>query len=81
MSNFKCEKCGAEIIDSEVGYVSGCEHYPPEYVEFEVDFRNKVKASLKPDGLYDVYLGRYCIKLNVSYKNLMTLKSILEKTK
>jgi hypothetical protein len=28
MSNFKCSKCGTDIIDSENGYITGCEHYP-----------------------------------------------------
>ena len=28
MSNFKCEKCGKDIIDSQTGYINGCEHYP-----------------------------------------------------
>ena len=27
MSNFLCEHCGTEIIDSEQGYITGCEHY------------------------------------------------------
>ena len=30
MSNFKCEKCDKDIIDSENRYVTGCEHYPVE---------------------------------------------------
>ena len=30
MSNFTCEKCNKDIIDSESGYVTGCEHYPVE---------------------------------------------------
>lgn len=28
MSNFICEHCHAEIIDSDQGYVAGCDHYP-----------------------------------------------------
>ncbi len=28
MSNFLCEHCHAEIIDSDEGYVTGCDHYP-----------------------------------------------------
>lgn len=28
MSSFICDKCGAEIIDTRHGYISGCEHYP-----------------------------------------------------
>ena len=30
MSNFKCEKCGKLIIDSQPNLQTfGCEHYPP----------------------------------------------------
>lgn len=28
MSSFRCEKCGKNIIDTEIGFVTGCEHYP-----------------------------------------------------
>jgi len=30
MSNFICEKCGVYCMDTPRGYVSGCEHYPPD---------------------------------------------------
>lgn len=30
MSNFNCEHCGALCCDSERGYTTGCEHYPPD---------------------------------------------------
>lgn len=30
MSNFKCDKCGAPCSDTPEGYVTGCEHYPPD---------------------------------------------------
>ena len=35
MSNFTCEVCGAPIIDSPLGYITECIHYPldPEEVE------------------------------------------------
>ena len=28
MSNFDCQKCGKEIIDSTNGYITGCRHWP-----------------------------------------------------
>jgi len=28
MSSFICEKCNAKILDTELGYITGCEHYP-----------------------------------------------------
>ena len=30
MSSFRCEKCGADILDTEHGYPTGCKHYPLE---------------------------------------------------
>ena len=30
MSNFNCEYCGAICSDSDYGYITGCEHYPPD---------------------------------------------------
>jgi len=35
MSNFACENCGRTQVDKDgVGYVAGCEHYPPEHSDF-----------------------------------------------
>ncbi len=28
MSNFRCQMCGTDIVDSPNGYVTGCVHYP-----------------------------------------------------
>ena len=39
MSNFVCSACGALIIDSPTGYVTGCEHYPFEDVDDCPDVR------------------------------------------
>lgn len=30
MSRFNCEHCGALCANSPAGYISGCEHYPPD---------------------------------------------------
>lgn len=30
MSHFICPECGAHIVDSPRGYLSGCSHYPME---------------------------------------------------
>ena len=32
MSNFTCEHCGTDIIDSPEGFVTECKHYPREQV-------------------------------------------------
>jgi len=28
MSSFLCEHCGASILDTPIGYITGCKHYP-----------------------------------------------------
>lgn len=28
MSNFRCEICGKDILDTPAGYITECEHYP-----------------------------------------------------
>lgn len=30
MSNFTCEHCNTDLIDSPYGYITGCEHYPAD---------------------------------------------------
>jgi hypothetical protein len=30
MSSHQCPHCEALCIDTEMGYISGCEHYPPD---------------------------------------------------
>lgn len=35
MSNFKCEQCGADCIDSPAGYITGCKHYPVGKLNYE----------------------------------------------
>ena len=30
MSSFTCPTCGTDIIDSDTGYITGCEHYPKD---------------------------------------------------
>jgi hypothetical protein len=34
MSSFICDKCGKEILDSDQGYITGCEHYPLETLTY-----------------------------------------------
>lgn len=28
MSSYECEKCGLPIIDTNLGYITGCPHWP-----------------------------------------------------
>lgn len=30
MSNFACDKCGCVCGDTTAGYITGCQHYPPD---------------------------------------------------
>ena len=30
MSNFQCGKCGAMCYDTHHGYITGCQHHPPD---------------------------------------------------
>lgn len=30
MSSFYCDRCGKMCADTEVGYITGCEHYPAD---------------------------------------------------
>ena len=41
MSHFACEHCGATCIDTQYGYIQGCEHHPPERfsISFIIDTR------------------------------------------
>jgi len=32
LSSFYCPECGAVCLDTEKGYMTGCEHYPPDIV-------------------------------------------------
>ncbi len=50
MSSFNCEVCGALCIDSPIGYVTGCEHYPPDVKPLPADM-----AKILHDNLWDLY--------------------------
>ena len=30
MSSFNCEHCNAQCVDTEFGYITGCQHHPPD---------------------------------------------------
>lgn len=44
MSNFKCGKCGAMCYDTPTGYITGCEHYPPDCRQPDDDARRKLRG-------------------------------------
>ena len=50
MSNFICEKCGKHCIDSPLGYVTGCEHYPPDMQRLPANMEKVLH-----DNLWDLY--------------------------
>lgn len=55
MSHFNCEHCGTTCIDSAHGYVTGCEHHPPDIVEdgFGSHWRNHCH-NCKQHGVIEV---------------------------
>lgn len=50
MSNFNCEKCGKLCIDSPLGCITGCEHYPPEMQRLPANM-----GKILYDNLWDLY--------------------------
>lgn len=44
MSNFRCEICDIDILDTEKGYIAECEHYPIEVVD---PSRDTMEAFIK----------------------------------
>jgi len=45
MSNFTCEKCGVDILDSPRGYITACEHYPLCVKPNEKERKPAIKAK------------------------------------
>ncbi len=46
MSNFICEKCGKPCFDSPLGYVTGCEHYPPDMQRLPPDMETMQQEKI-----------------------------------
>ena len=46
MSSFKCDKCKKPILDTQMGYITYCTHYPKE-VFYGSQFKNKKVANAK----------------------------------
>jgi len=55
MSNFCCEKCGAVCIDTEAGYVTGCEHYPVE--SWREALRDRAAEAVQEERLAEIRAG------------------------
>lgn len=53
MSNFVCEQCGAEILDTPTGYTTGCPHYPLETLNAEFAYLPKLLEELEMPFLLD----------------------------
>jgi len=52
MNSFNCQICGKVNRDSISGYVSGCEHYPPEQKGiYWVYHQNKDPKRIKLDAV------------------------------
>ena len=50
MSNFVCEKCGKQCIDSPLGYITGCEHYPADMERLPANME-----KILYDNLWELY--------------------------
>ena len=62
MSHFHCEQCGLLMIDSDRGYINGCEHYRADVPEDKLSRREKVlirstRMAWERDRLEAVALG------------------------
>ena len=66
MSSFICGFCGKEIIDTENGYITGCEHYPIEERPQSLDPKTEalimamnkdIKKSMKTELEYKIITG------------------------
>lgn len=59
MSNFICDKCGTECVDSPRGYVTGCEHYPADVREIpeaeKQQIINAINAAIDAITQYEWY--------------------------
>jgi len=47
MSNFTCEVCGAPIIDSPLGYITECIHYPLDPEDAELSKADAIYEELR----------------------------------
>jgi hypothetical protein len=56
MSNFACEYCGAICKDIDRGYISGCEHYPPDVKPLRgFGFALDIKTGVSRKWYMDAY--------------------------
>jgi len=51
MSSFVCKKCGIECIDSPLGYITGCKHYPADMQTLPADMEKVLY-----ENLWDLYV-------------------------
>ena len=62
MSTFTCGKCGTDYIDSPIGYITGCEHYPSDIQPLGAEFEKVLY-----DNIWDLYItDRLCLEINAS---------------
>lgn len=77
MSSFICEYCGTHIIDTDKGYITGCEHYPlPERKDMtETTFFKIPTITIKVDKPIKIYQKEIktcldCPNFHSYYKNI-----------
>lgn len=68
MSSFKCELCNVDCIDTEIGYITGCEHHQPDYTPQQL--YTKFQSLL---GIYKILHENFC-KLSDKYDEICEKK-------
>lgn len=64
MSNFKCEKCGVDIVEGPVGiYVTECKHYPLELTENQKIGHIILNIGHNDDCLFCGFKDKFATKL------------------
>lgn len=60
MSNFICEKCNKTCYDSDLGYVTGCKHYPPDIAAVNYMYKRylETRAALEELWLMDDFVPK-----------------------
>lgn len=75
MSSFACEKCGKNCHDTEVGYITGCEHYPADekaimwFVKNFYKIKRRHEELVKEIRRQDTEFGFFDISTLKAYEN------------
>ena len=62
MSSFMCDICDAEIIDTNTGYITGCEHY-------SIEDLTELSGKQMSDGATRLAADEMAVKLIKQYRS------------